>query len=636
MKTSTLVLVLAFFPASALWASVQIATDHADAMYACGEKTVFTVSVTDTRGKPVPSGDVAVTLDNFGPKVQFKKSHALATANPFCVEGKLDEPGFLRLTVIAPGEEPVVWSVGYDPDNVRPVVQPPADFDAFWDTARRQLAETVPLDPQMSRLPERSTKDFDFYRVSFAAVGGTRLYGYLSVPTDKAKAPFPVELNVPAAGHGSWSFDMAGSDRAIRLQVGVHPFETPFDEKAVIALHAEQDARLKAKYGTTYAASGFGASREEAFFYRVILGVDRAFDWVVAREDADKTCVTYQGTSQGGGMGIILTAFNRHITRAAFYVPALTDTLAYQAGRASGWPYPFERHPTDEQKARVAKIMPYFDAASFATRITCPVRFAVGLADTTCPPHCTWGAYNVVASKDKRLFYGIGMGHGCRGEFYRAFGVWLEAAKGGKKPLTVKLTFDDNQKDMATCVAPALARRGWKGTFNVITGNLKGGDFLTWEDCRTMLKLGHEVADHTISHPHLPKLLKSGDTNEVRRQIFESRDQMTRELGVAPRHLCLPFNALDADVEKLIREAGMEPLECVRPNYGVDTLPRTDRGGYVSLLDALARGQDKHVVMVHGVRTGRGWKAFANYTQFERFLDEIAALEREGLVRVGE
>ena len=425
--------VLFLLAASAALAAVQIATDHTDALYVCGEKAVFTVMVTDAKGKPVPAGEAAVTLDNFGPKVQLEKKVALAAANPFKVEGKLDAPGFLRLTVNAPGEKPVVWSVGYDPDQVRPVARPPADFDAFWENARRQLAATVPLEPQVRRLPERSTKAFDFYRVSFATFGGTRLYGYLSVPTDKAKAPFPVELNVPAAGHGSWSFDMAGSDCAIRLQVGVHPFETPFDEKAVIALHAAQDARLKAKYGTTYAASGFGESREEAFFYRVILGVDRAFDWVVAREDADKACVTYQGTSQGGGMGIILTAFNRHITRAAFYVPALTDTLAYQAGRASGWPYPFERHPTDAQKARVAKIMPYFDAASFATRITCPVRFAVGLADTTCPPHCTWGAYNVVASKDKKLFYGIGMGHGCRGEYYNALGAWLKGLDTGNE-----------------------------------------------------------------------------------------------------------------------------------------------------------------------------------------------------------
>ena len=57
------------------------------------------------------------------------------------------------------------------------------------------LSREVPLDAQMTKVPQRCTAAFDFYRISFATFG-RRVYGYMSVPTDKAKAPYPVIFEV--------------------------------------------------------------------------------------------------------------------------------------------------------------------------------------------------------------------------------------------------------------------------------------------------------------------------------------------------------------------------------------------------------------------------------------------------------
>ena len=402
-----------------------VENDRADLIYGLGDEAVFTVTATETNGNRAATGKVAVTLDNFGPKNQLRKTVDLAKENPFVVRGKLDEPGFLRLTATVPGEKGFVWSVGYEPTKLEKGSPSPADFDDFWANARAKLAREVPLDAEVVRVDERSTAAFSFYRVSFATFG-RRVYGYLSVPTDRAKVPYPVEVQVSAAGFGSWTNDMSGSPDTMKAFFSVYPFE-PHWNWAKTGLKAKYDrvnADSQAKYGVSYARAGVAASREEYFFYPVLLGLDRAVDWLAARPDADPKRFRYQGTSQGGGFGFYLTGLNRHFTKAAFFVPAITDTMGYLRGRQSGWPLIVESHPA-EKRAAAAKNAPYFDGANFASRIRCPVRVAVGFADTTCAPCAVYAAYNAIQAEDKGIVHGFGMTHSCFQRFYKELGEWL-------------------------------------------------------------------------------------------------------------------------------------------------------------------------------------------------------------------
>ena len=128
-----------------------------------------------------------------------------------------------------------------------------------------------------------------------------------------------------------------------------------------------------------------------------------------------------------GGFGFYLCGLNRAFTRAAFYVPAITDTMGYLAGRQSGWPQIVENSSsTPERRAAAERWAPYFDGANFASRITCPVRVAVGFSDTTCPPCAVYAAYNEIKVADKAIGNGIGMTHSCSGRFYSEFGAWTK------------------------------------------------------------------------------------------------------------------------------------------------------------------------------------------------------------------
>lgn len=411
----------------------KVDADRPECIYRCGERATFTVTITGTNGIPVKTGKVKSTLDNFGRKTIAATEFDLSVTNVFTLSGQLDEPGFLRIRFSPEpfGSGTKVWSVAYDPKLIVKGSPSPADFDAYWANERARLRREVPLDPRLVRVPERCTKEFDFFRISFATFG-RRVYGYLSVPTDRSKAPFPVHVEVNAAGFGDWTNDMKGRADSICMRMGVYDFDLDWRWKE-LGLKKKYEAlndACKKKYGCGYPAAGISDSREAYFFHPVLLGIDRAVDWLAARSDVDKSRFRYEGTSQGGGFGLYLLGLNHVFTCAALYVPAISDVMGYRKDRQSSWPSLVENNSkTPEMRTVAERWAPYFDGANFASRIACPVRIAVGFSDVTCPPCSVYAAYNEIPVKDKGIVHGIGMTHSCYAKFYSELGAWVRDDK---------------------------------------------------------------------------------------------------------------------------------------------------------------------------------------------------------------
>jgi cephalosporin-C deacetylase-like acetyl esterase len=317
-----------------------------------------------------------------------------------------------------------LFGAAYEPEKIRAGSERPADFDAFWDAAVKRLDAEVPADARVERLDKFCSEKHEAFRVSFATFDGQRVYGFLSVP--KGPGPFPVEVNVPGAGPGVVGPNVGMADNGfIHLVMNVHPFEPAADAEAQKKLYAEQDKRLLEQYGAPRYCQAGAASRETYFYYRIILGINRAVNWLAARPDADKARFGYGGTSQGGGFGFILVGLNGHFTKGVMHVPAITDLLGFQKGRDSGWPKLIENVKAEDKEA-ATKVAPYFDGAHFAARITCPVRVSVGFIDETCPPAAVYSGYNAVRVKDKAIAHGLGMPHRVFPPFYQQFDQqWL-------------------------------------------------------------------------------------------------------------------------------------------------------------------------------------------------------------------
>ena len=402
---------VALLPVMAWAQSVVIQADRASHVYACGESVTFSLQVLGKDKQPVREGLLCVTLTNFGTQQLANATFDLAKANPVTSKGTLGEPGFLKCTATVKLDKEYrgLSGVAYEPGKITAGSVRPADFDAFWEAAVQKLDTEVPLDPRVDRIEKFCTEKHDCFKVSFATFDSQRVYGFLSVP--KGAGPFPAEVNVPGAGPGVVGPSAGMADRGfIHLVMNVHPFEPAADAETQKKRYGEQDKRLNAQYGVPRYCHAGAASRETYFYYRIILGLNRAVNWLATRPDVDTKRFVYTGTSQGGGFGFILCGLNRHFTKGVMHVPAITDLLGFQKGRDSGWPKLIE-NMREQDKDAALKVAPYFDGAHFAPRITCPVRVSVGFIDETCPPAAVYAGFNALRMKDKAISHGFGMPH---------------------------------------------------------------------------------------------------------------------------------------------------------------------------------------------------------------------------------
>lgn len=389
-----------------------IGQDRENALYGCGETAAFTVRVTDGQGAAVTNGLVAWTLDNFGSVKVGDGSADLAKGNPFAVCGKLDEPGFLRLTVRS-GKTRRFWSVGYDVGKIRQNEPCPADFDAYWQSEKARLAREVPLDARCEKVDRLSSAARDTFLISFATFNGTRLWGFMTVPTDRSKAPFRTVMRICDAGTGATG---PWSDRSdeVTVTLNVFPFRPAANgkeqQKLLTALNDELSRKYGLRPGTYCANCGIGESREDYFFHDAMLGLARAVDWIAERPEVDPKRLVYFGSSQGGGFGLYVNYLSPRFTRAVFAVPAMTGHFGFRQNRQCGWPDLLANQPQGK-RAAAEKWAAYFDGVNFAARIKIPVRFIVGFADGCCPPPDVYSAYNVCPSADKAIVNAVGAEH---------------------------------------------------------------------------------------------------------------------------------------------------------------------------------------------------------------------------------
>ena len=107
-----------------------------------------------------------------------------------------------------------------------------------------------------------------------------------------------------------------------------------------------------------------------------------------------------------------------------------------------------------------------------------------------------------------------------------------------------------------------FAQAGARATLFVIAENLddprKRG--LLMEAVRQ----GHEIASHSLTHRKLTALKRE----EKRREIFESRERLARELGVEARGFRAPGFALDRESFDLVEEAGYTYDSSLFPGEG--------------------------------------------------------------------
>ncbi|MGJ8655638.1 MAG: polysaccharide deacetylase family protein [Akkermansiaceae bacterium] len=117
--------------------------------------------------------------------------------------------------------------------------------------------------------------------------------------------------------------------------------------------------------------------------------------------------------------------------------------------------------------------------------------------------------------------------------------------RGSANSRYIALTFDDGPvTSNTTRLLEMLKRRNVKATFYVIGTRVQSNPSLV----RRMVAEGHEIGNHTWTHPKLTSLSDS----QVRSELNKTRDAITSATGIKPRTMRPPYGALSTRQRSMI------------------------------------------------------------------------------------
>lgn len=404
-----------------------VAADHPQGIYQPGETICWNVQVT---GSDVSEAAFVVKK---GGLTELAKGKIALSDGKGQIEAKLDEPGWLLANVsIKPASDKKVTTLGgalVSPEEIRPALPRPDDFDAFWAAKLKELA-TVPMNPRLDPA-DCGQADIDYFKITMDNICGSHIRGQLARPKQGEK--LPAMLIVQWAGvyplQKSWVTGRAAEGWLV-LDINAH--DLPIDQPQ--QFYNEQAAGpLK-----DYPAIG-NDDRETSYFLRMYLSCYRAAQYLTERTDWDGRTLVVTGGSQGGLQSVVTAGLHPRITGVMACVPAGCDLNGPVAGRMPGWPMWYWK-TQDKDEASVRHAATYYDVVNFASRVKCPVLIGVGLIDTVCPSPGVFAAYNQLTGPKEIVVLPFGQHGEKKGShrpYYDRFNAWNQALLHGQ-PVPVK------------------------------------------------------------------------------------------------------------------------------------------------------------------------------------------------------
>jgi peptidoglycan/xylan/chitin deacetylase (PgdA/CDA1 family) len=170
----------------------------------------------------------------------------------------------------------------------------------------------------------------------------------------------------------------------------------------------------------------------------------------------------------------------------------------------------------------------------------------------------------------------------------------LEEKVGQKRKIAI--TFDDGYAGIHEYALPILLKYGYQATFYPIAEDFirepsvgRAFPVLKDEQVRLLLRSGWELGSHSVSHPHLTSL----SSEDLEREVSESRQILQQRFGMEVRTFSYPYGDFTTHIRQVVQKAGFCTAVGVEPLPGLSTdffsLPRITVGYQQSLMMFLWR-----------------------------------------------
>ncbi len=275
------------------------------------------------------------------------------------------------------------------PETYGTSVTKPPDFDAFWQEVWDE-ASRIPLEPRVEPVPLRSNELVATYEGSYTSLDRVRIATWYCVP--RRPGPHPAVIYLP--GYISEPPLQKGREWAARGYAC-----------CVVAVRGKLRSNAQFNPGYPGLLTHNIVDRYTYAYRGLYIDACRAVDFLLSRPEVDPERIAVTGSSQGGGLSIVVASMRREIKAAcpgAPYLCGIRDAIQLTHT------YPYEEindylrlYP--ERREQVLATVDYFDGINLAPRITCPTLVNIGGKDTTCPPETGYAVFNAIGASIKEL-----------------------------------------------------------------------------------------------------------------------------------------------------------------------------------------------------------------------------------------
>ena len=153
---------------------------------------------------------------------------------------------------------------------------------------------------------------------------------------------------------------------------------------------------------------------------------------------------------------------------------------------------------------------------------------------------------------------------------------------------TIALTFDDGPGPYTAHLLDILDQYGAKATFFLIGSKVSGQASVV----RSIQARGHQLGNHSWSHPELPKL----SVDQIAGEIDRTNEAIRQATGVKPSILRPPYGAVNGVVLEQLRLRNMSSIL-----WSVDTRDWADRNSQIVCSRAVAGARPGAVILMHDI-----------------------------------
>lgn len=152
----------------------------------------------------------------------------------------------------------------------------------------------------------------------------------------------------------------------------------------------------------------------------------------------------------------------------------------------------------------------------------------------------------------------------------------------------IALTFDDGPGPYTAHLLDILDQYGAKATFFLIGSKVSGQASVV----RSIQARGHQLGNHSWSHPELPKL----SVDQIAGEIDRTNEAIRQATGVKPNILRPPYGAVNGVFLEQLRARGMSSIL-----WSVDTRDWADRNSQIVCSRAVAGARPGAVILMHDI-----------------------------------